>query len=90
MCWLRAMGRAVRRGGCIVGDEHAELKEVGVWMFNFTTRLPGALARSVRGMDPLFVNAIHPGHGCMFWVSSKWVRLTAWIWVRDLMATSPL
>jgi hypothetical protein len=33
MCWLRAMRRAVRRGGCIVGDEQAELKEVGVWMF---------------------------------------------------------
>ncbi|KAF2804721.1 FAD/NAD(P)-binding domain-containing protein [Mytilinidion resinicola] len=77
---------------CIVGEEAAALTEVPLTMFNFTTRFPAGLAEEVRGLSPLFVSAIHPDHGSMFWTSiqdvpssdpSTWLFQVLLSWTHD-------
>ncbi|KAF2205384.1 FAD/NAD(P)-binding domain-containing protein [Delitschia confertaspora ATCC 74209] len=62
-------GARSRARECIVGKEKAELTDVPLSMFNFTSRFTAEQALELRKLNPLFINAIHPDHGTMFWIS---------------------
>lgn len=55
----------------ICGSEVAKLTTVPLSMFNFPYKFDAELAKSIRDMNQLFITSIHPDHGAMFWLSSK-------------------
>jgi hypothetical protein len=56
----------------LCGEEKAKLTNAPVAMFNFPYSFKDVeLARKIRGMNELFITSIHPEHGNMFWLSSK-------------------
>lgn len=64
-------GARSRVRSVLVGEEGAKLADAGVGMFNFPYKFDAELAGRIRGMNELFVTSIHPDHGNMFWLSSK-------------------
>jgi hypothetical protein len=64
-------GAKSRVRGVLCGKD-AELTDVPVSMFNFPYQFDADTARRIRAMNELFITCIHPEHGSMFWLSSKY------------------
>jgi hypothetical protein len=64
-------GAKSRVRAVICGEEEAKLTDVPVRMFNFPYKFDADTAGRIRAMNQLFITSIHPEHGSMFWLSSK-------------------
>lgn len=77
----------------IVGVADAELTTVPVNLINFTYKFDAELALRIRENNKIFINSIHPDHGTMYWLSSKFFSLACPLngpLIRGQLWTSPI
>jgi hypothetical protein len=68
-------GAKSRLREAIVGVDDAELTTIPVNLINFTYKFDAELALRIREHNKIFINSIHPDHGTMYWLSSKFSSL---------------
>lgn len=70
-----ADGAKSRLREAIVGVDDAALTTIPVNLINFTFKFDAELALRIREHNKIFINSIHPDHGTMYWLSSKFCSL---------------